>query len=75
MSTESPTISSTPSRIAQLVMLKLNELALEQQQEVLDFVEFLLQKNTSRKSISAEIEEIVKQVPPDLSSSSTEPAL
>jgi hypothetical protein len=56
-------------------MLKLNELALEQQQEVLDFVEFLLQKNTSRKSISAEIEEIVKQVPPDLSSSSTEPAL
>ncbi len=63
MSTQCPAISSTPSRIAQTLMVKLNELPLEQQQEVLDFIKFLIQKNTSRNSIWTEIEEIVQQVP------------
>lgn len=50
MRTESPTIF-TQSAIAQTMMVKLNELPLEQQQEVLNFVEFLAQKNTLKYTI------------------------
>jgi len=54
------------SSIAQAVMAKLQELPLEQQQEVLNFVESLAQKYAPRKTIWDEIREIVKDVPDEV---------
>ncbi|MBO1350322.1 MAG: DUF2281 domain-containing protein [Hormoscilla sp. GUM202] len=54
------------SIIAQAVMAKLQELPLEQQQEVLNFVESLAQKYAPRKTIWDEIREIVKDVPDEV---------
>jgi phage terminase Nu1 subunit (DNA packaging protein) len=51
VSTEASTNSFTPSSIAQAVMVKLNSLPLSQQQQVLDFAEFIAQKNKSHKSV------------------------
>ncbi|MBC6473629.1 MAG: DUF2281 domain-containing protein [Hormoscilla sp. GM102CHS1] len=47
-------------------MAKLQELPLEQQQEVLNFVESLAQKYALRKTIWDEIREIVKDVPDEV---------
>ncbi|MGK7874699.1 MAG: DUF2281 domain-containing protein [Xenococcaceae cyanobacterium] len=66
MVTESLTANSTPSTIAKTVMDKLNKLPLEQQQEVLDFVEFLAQRSIPRQSIWDKIEARMAQVPPEV---------
>lgn len=52
--------------ITEVIVEKLQQLPLEQQQEVLDFVESLVQKRPARAShqtIWDRIDEIVKQVP------------
>jgi hypothetical protein len=67
MLAHSHTISpSTQSPIADQVIIKLNQLSLSQQQEVLDFIEFLNQKNQSRQSIWDKIEERMAQVPAEV---------
>lgn len=67
MLAHSHTISpSTQSFIADQVTIKLNQLSLSQQQEVLDFIEFLNQKNQSRQSIWDRIEERMAQIPAEV---------
>jgi hypothetical protein len=67
MLAHSHTISpATQSPIADQVIIKLNQLSLSQQQEVLDFIEFLGQKNQSRQSIWDKIEERMAQVPAEV---------
>lgn len=66
MLTESPTAKSTSSTITETVIEKLHQLPLEQQQEVLDFVEFLVHKSMPQQTIWEKIEARIAQVPPEL---------
>ena len=54
----SPTISDR-------VLEKLNQLPVEQQQQVLDFVEFIFQKHQPLKSIWDKIQKNMSKVPPE----------
>ncbi|WP_371265296.1 DUF2281 domain-containing protein [Pleurocapsa sp. PCC 7327] len=47
-------------------MEKLDRLPPSQQQEVLDYIEFLIYKNQPRKTIWDKIDEIVKEVPEEV---------
>jgi hypothetical protein len=58
-------IKSETANISDRVVEKLNELPVEQQQQVLDFVEFMLQKHKPLKSIWDKIQEIMADVPPE----------
>lgn len=59
--------TSTPAlSIVEAVTTKLSQLPLEQQQEVLNFVEFLAQKTAPPQSIWGKIEAIVEEVPKEL---------
>ncbi|MGD2183107.1 hypothetical protein [Lusitaniella coriacea] len=51
MTSESVTLPSTPSTLLQTAAAKLSQLPLEQQQQVLDFIEFLAQKSQLRPSL------------------------
>ena len=67
MIVQSPTKPNVNSpNIAEQVVEKLNELPVEKQQQVLDFVEFLVQKNQPLKSIWEKIDEITKDVPDEV---------
>jgi predicted glycosyltransferase len=64
--TESLTTNTPALSIVEAVTAKMNQLSLEQQQEILNFVEFLAQKTAPPKSIWEKIEEIVEKVPKEL---------
>lgn len=67
MIVQSPTKPNVTSpNITEQVVEKLNELPVEKQQQVLDFVEFLVQKNQPLKSIWDKINEITKDVPDEV---------
>ncbi len=63
-SSNKPNIASPT--ITDRVVEKLNELPVEKQQQVLDFVEFMFQKHQPLKSIWDKIEEITKDVPDEV---------
>ncbi|MBE9115269.1 hypothetical protein IQ249_05075 [Lusitaniella coriacea LEGE 07157] len=63
MTSESVTLPSTPSTLLQTAAAKLSQLPLEQQQQVLDFIEFLAQKSQLRPSLWDKIDAIVEQIP------------
>jgi hypothetical protein len=52
--------------ISEQVVEKLNELPVEKQQQILDFVEFMFQKHQPQKSIWDKIDEITKDVPDEV---------
>ena len=68
MVVQSPTKpeSVTSRTISEKVVEKLNELPLERQQQILDFVEFLAEKHKPQKTIWEKIDEITKDVPDEV---------
>lgn len=66
MIVQSPTKANVTSpNITEKVVEKLNELPVEKQQQVLDFVEFIVQKNQPLKSIWDKIQENMSKVSPE----------
>lgn len=55
-----------PANIEQVIMEGLRRLPPERQKEVADFVQGLIQKNNSPKTIWEKIDERVKRVPSDV---------
>lgn len=67
MIVQSPTKpTATSPNITEQVVEKLNELPVEKQQQVLDFVEFIVKKNQPVKSIWDKIDEITQDVPDEV---------
>jgi hypothetical protein len=63
MIANSTQISVAASSIVEAVVSYMNDLPIEQQQQVLDFVEFLQQKHVPEKPIWEKIAAIVEQAP------------
>ncbi|OKH25545.1 hypothetical protein NIES593_04160 [Hydrococcus rivularis NIES-593] len=59
-------VSTSQSTISDRIIEKLDRLSPSQQQEVLDYIEFLIYKNQPRKTIWDKIDEIVKKVPEEV---------
>jgi hypothetical protein len=59
-------VSTSQSTISDRIIEKLDRLPPSQQQEVLDYIEFLIYKNQPRKTIWDKIDEIVKEVPEEV---------
>ncbi|MDY6803817.1 MAG: hypothetical protein SXA11_08430 [Cyanobacteriota bacterium] len=67
MIVQSPTKpTATSPNITEQVVEKLNELPVEKQQQVLDFVEFIIKKHQPVKSIWEKIDEITQDVPDEV---------
>lgn len=67
MIVQSPTKpTATSPNITEQVVEKLNELPVEKQQQVLDFVEFIIKKHQPVKSIWEKIDEITQDVPEEV---------
>lgn len=66
---ESATTQPNPLDTLEIIQTKLHHLSLEQQQEVLDFVEFLVQKHQipePKKTIWEKIDERMAEVPDEV---------
>ncbi len=59
-------IPSASGQISETIMDKLKELSASQQEEVLEFVEFLLYRQKPQQTIWDKIEERISQLPEDV---------